>query len=352
MSDHLIVIPVLQRGRHHRRRGAGRRAPRRRPRRGRRLDGRLGRGGGVRRGRRDPARAAGRQGGGAPPRADRGARARRPARRHDGRRWPARSRRSPAAPRGGRPGAGCARHRWASGRDRAARGGGAPSLRPGRGDTRGRILHQLAHRRCRVRHAIGVSRLPRRPDRRRAPAPRGLRPRVRDADRRGRPRVAPRRGAGGGHPLRRAAQPLPSRPRWHRRRHLPGGEDRAALVRGGVADRPGALPSLHRGAAAAAASRSGRVHRVPPPPSGGVGGGGGRVHGGPYARDLAGLAARSAGAAHARGGGGDGGHARAAGPGPRHAGAAAPRPRSHPRLRRPVLLPGAPGRRRARRHLA
>ena len=74
----------------------------------------------------------------------------------------------------------------------------------------------------------------------------------------------------------------------------------------------------------------------------------GRVHGGPYARDLAGLAARSAGAAHAGGGGGDRGHARAAGPGPRHAGAAAPRPRSHLRLHRPVLLPGAPGRRRAR----
>ena len=176
--------------------------------------------------------AAGRQGGGAPPWADRGARARRPARRHHGRRWPARSRRPPTAPRGGRPGAGRARHRRASGRDRAARGGGAPSFQPGRGDTRGRILHQLAHRRRHLRHAIGVSRLPRRADRGRAPAPRRLRPRVRDAGRRGRPRVAPRRGAGGGDPLCRATEPLPSRARWHRRRHLPGGEDREALVRG------------------------------------------------------------------------------------------------------------------------
>ena len=225
VSDHPDRHPRAQRGRHHRRRGAGRRAPRRRPRRGRRLDGRLERGRGGRRRRRDPARRGG------------AARARRFAAG-----WPRRSRATRSAS-----------SRWTAmastiptdlprllaaaaqapdalviggrlGRDRAVRGGGAPSLRPGRGDARGRILHRLAHRRRRVRHAIGLSRVPRRPVRRRAPAPRRLRARVRDAGRRGRPRMAPRRGARGGHPLRRAARAAsvpfamapPSAPTWRR----------------------------------------------------------------------------------------------------------------------------------------
>ena len=241
-----------------------------------------------------------------------------------------------------------ARHRRAPGRDRA----GARRCRfpPGRrrGDPRGRVLHQLAHRRCRVRHAIGLPRLPRRPDRRRAPAPRGLRPRVRDAARarppaggassrcRWRPSTSP---SGGAASVPSATAP-PSGPTWPRGSRGAGAAEAWLIARAlcrpftAARRRPRhrelaefTAPHRHHPAALAAAA--------------------GRVHAGPHARDLAGVAARSAGAAHARGGGGDGGHARAAGPGPRHAGAAAARPRSHLRLRRPVLLPGAPGRRRA-----
>ena len=163
---------------------------------------------------------------------------------------------------------------------------------------------------------------PARLDRRRAPAPRRLRPRVRDAGRRGRPRwrlvevpVAA---------IHFAEQRSRFRPKsaMAQRRHLPGGEDREALVqRAWLIVRALCRPFTR--AAAAAASRSGEFtasHRHHPRrwrrPW--------RVPRWTVRSRHGGLAARSAVRRMRVAAVGHGCHARAAGPGPRHASAAAP----------------------------